>query len=53
VPIPALRCKFLDRKLFLLNPAGAPFGRSASSIKNTFQFLEAFHCNLGQKQFKD
>jgi hypothetical protein len=49
VPIPAFRCKFSDGKFFLQNPAVAPFGRSASFIKITFQFFEAFRYNLGQK----
>jgi hypothetical protein len=37
-------------EIFFSNePAGASFGRSATSRKNKFQNFEAFHYYLGQK----
>jgi hypothetical protein len=37
-------------EIFFSNePAGASFGRSATSRKNSFQNFEAFHFYLGQK----
>jgi hypothetical protein len=46
----AIRYKLSFRNLFFYEPAGASVGRSASSRKNKFLNLKAFHCYLGQKR---
>jgi len=41
-------------EIFFSNePAGASFGRSVISRKNSFQNFEAFHYYLGQNKLKD